>query len=793
MPGPLAWGDAPHFYPEELKELVSWEPLAWTTRGINFGGVNPQIFIFPWLLLYGVLGQLVGNDLAIRVVFYFPAVILAAVGPVLLTKYLGLSKKVQFFSSLVYLLNTYFLLLVDGGQVGVTLAYGFSPVVLLFLKKYFDEPSFFGFWQALIFSFLLTTIDPRVATIVLLTAFLMRPRLKLLVLLSITLAGLNAYWLIPLLKIPNHSFGQALSGVSLVKFRHAMTLFNPHWPGNLFGQTNLPPWYFYGLPVLVIIGAWVGKNWRLLFLFLVFAILTAGILPIETIPFGFVFRDSTKFFVPTILFAGILVGSAVDYFKSKFKIIDLVVYGYLLFLILPALVGQMSFVLSARQHSQDFQKLYQTLQSATGKFRTAWFPEHHPLVYETKSKPALDAKNLVEARPFADMNTGSFDVFNFLHNPNLIDWFRVLGIKYLVFSGDPRIVTPNQDQEDQWNDLLARVATTSGLVKQDWATNFPVYEVLDTRPQVYTVDRLYVVVGSPLGEKPLEAVYFEDGKFDPTNLEEIASDSAKIVFNGKDKSDLAMSFLQDYFIGPEEAKTSQWAVYQPEEYLTYKYQLLIRGWQFNEFDYQKGIAFSTIPGEKMKFKIRVPKDDNYVLAMRKGDPGKGLGWETKGQFYKKGKYEIIVENETDLTVFNVVALIPNDVFQKAQTKADVFAEHFGTAEVDELASEIQEVDYQIVSPVQYRVATPETACWIIFTDSYNPFWKLYQGRLATQPTGSSVPVYSMVNGFYVDPKWSKLEIVFEGQKQVRWGLWATAVSALTLAIVLLWFYPKRDV
>ncbi len=123
--GPLAWGDAPFFYPHGLKELIT-EPLAWTNRGIDFGGINLLVWLSPLTILYGILGSLLklGNDLTIRILFYFPAVIFSVIGIYSLTRYLKFSRTVSFFASLVYVLNTYFLLVVDGGQVGFALAYG---------------------------------------------------------------------------------------------------------------------------------------------------------------------------------------------------------------------------------------------------------------------------------------------------------------------------------------------------------------------------------------------------------------------------------------------------------------------------------------------------------------------------------------------------------------------------------------------------------------------------------------------------------------------------------------------
>jgi len=770
VPGPLAAGDAPHFFFEELKDL-SFEPTAWTARGHNLGGINQPLWLHPVMILYRYLGQLLGNDLTIRILFYLPAIILAGLGPFLLTRYLKFSGKIQFFSSLFYLLNTYFLLLIDGGQVGVALAYGFFPVTLLFLIKN-------KFWPALTITFLLTVADPRIAVICFLTALLWNlnsKNLKFYILLVVTLVGLTAYWWFPLAKI-RQAVSLGMPDLTLVRLRHAITIFSPHWPGNIFGKVANPPWYFYGVSVLILGNLVWTKKRKLVILFLVFAFLA-------TIPLGSAFRDSTKFFVPLVLLGGILIGQTVEKFKKSWA--TALVYVYLIFLVHPALLGNLNFVLSGNKYSGDFQKIYENSKTDNSFFRTAWFPSVHPLTFETESTPALDAKDLVNLRPLAAVNAGSSDNFNYIHRDNFLDWYDLLGIKYLVFSGDPRNPYPNEEERQSWDDLLALTATTSGLVRQDWITDISVYENPDTLPRIFSTDQLNVVIGPELATnyQLLTTVYVEDGKWDPHTLEGTASESASLVFNGKNETDLAMSFLQDYFVGPADAGKNQWAVYGPEEYLTYKYQLLIRDYVFNDFDYNRGIAFSTQEGEKITFEFKVPETGNYVVAARRAGPDGDFGWETSQKTLKKGRHKEVIASNGKLSIFNVIALIPKTEFDKAIALAKTFNLHFGSVSDDETRDFVwEQVEVEKTSPTRYLVNFPENARWIVFTDSYHPGWAMTKDRLEYP----SLPAYSMVNVFYRRPGWVTAEMVFAGQDQVRWGIWVSTVSILTLAIIWLW-------
>ena len=202
----LSLGDAPFYYPEGLKELVSGLP-SWSQSGINFGGKSLVLWLSPMMMIYGSLNKYfgLGNDTITRIIFYFPSVILAGLGPYFLTKYLKFSKTVQFFSSLSYIFNTYFILLVDGGQVGIALAYGILPLIVLFWKKFFDSKTVSSFFLALIFTFMLCAIDPRITIISFALLSLWQvgeghiKNIIWLLIAGILLIPLNVYWLLPLI------------------------------------------------------------------------------------------------------------------------------------------------------------------------------------------------------------------------------------------------------------------------------------------------------------------------------------------------------------------------------------------------------------------------------------------------------------------------------------------------------------------------------------------------------------------------------------------------------------------
>jgi len=782
------WGDAPFFYPEGLKELFS-EPLTWVTRNTSFGGVNSVLWISPIMFLMGAVHRFfgLGSDALVRIFFYFPAIIFSGAGAYWLVRYLKLSRLVCFFAPLFYILNTYFILLLDGGQVGIALAYGFFPLVILFGKKLLDKSSLNKFFVFLTAAFVLTVIDPRISIIALITLFFWQTldapkKLWLLILAGVLLIPLNFYWIYPLIKLGAGSAGANIADLRLSSLLNSLLLYAPHWPGNIFGKVIPPPFYFALVPFLIF-GSFLFKPksklyLNLVVLFLTFAFLAKGSTPplggwfdflVNKVPFGFAFRDSTKFFIPLVLFGGILLGGTISQLKSW--VLRVGCYLFLLLLILPAFLGKMNFVLSGREVNADFQIIYQNLRNETGFFRTVWFPEKHSLAFETSAKPAIDARELVSLAPFANLNA-SEDVFNFLNNPAFVEWLRIFGVKYLVLSGDARNINPTEDEVKDWRTILSLVGKTPGLQKVAWGTEFPVYEIPDSFPRFYAVKSLAAVVG-PMLKDPVVAVYFEDGKFDPELLNGKDENSVKIYFNGKDKTDLTLSFLQKYFVSPGESPASQWAIYPSADYLKAKYELLIRGFGYRDFDYGQGIAFSTQRGEKIAFKFEVPADGKYYLASRQATLAKpNFSWTLEQKDFNKGTFTWGVENQADLTVFNTIALIPAAEFKKAQDQTEVFLKHFGTASLKDL----QKVDRQPVDLAAIKSG------WLVLNDNFNPLWNLKKGVEYFTP----VPVYSSVNGFYVGPDWTDLRLEFRGQEYFRWGVWGSVLTILALAIFFLY-------
>lgn len=811
MIGPLAFGDAPYFFPENLNELFQ-KPLIWDFRNNNFGASQAQVlWLYLPTFLMGLLGKLgISADIAIRIIFYFPATIIAFLGLLLFIKGFVKNNFAATLCSFLYVFNTYFLLLIDGGQIGLALAYGLFPLFLYFINKG-------NFLFSVLFFFFLTNTDLRVAILALLTYFLInfnRLSKKIIYVILVTFL-LDAFWIVPFIF-------NGFSGTGIIQIKNdlpanfitlfnGLAIFNPHFPLNEFGKANSMPWYFIFLPILLFTNV-LFKNRRenlilyiLFFMFISLIIIPFGPLKpsfdfiMNHIPLTSAFRDSTKFFIPLILIASILLAKTIEGIKSN--IFSFIVYLYLLLLILPALTGNLSGVLSVTKFDENYNNIYLNLKSDNNFYRTIWFPERPPLGFSTQGREGISAQELYEEIPFAMMITGTYDQFNFLHDPKLSSWFEVLGIKYAFFPESPR--QKNWTEVDLTNrKLFLEFINTLGLKKLDWGINFPVFEVAKQRNKIYGAKKILVVVGDgsfydrlDFTKAPL--LFVEDGFTDPSDLLALPKTSFNLVFHNSDEEDLKMSFLQKFFLRDNNIVNNNWGRYKPSELLQWRYELLKKGIANFDFGFNKGIYFSSIKDEEINFKVKVLSDDKYYLATRflsaTDSAGIKVKFSEKEEIIKnessrfkwnflgpvtlsRGDYIVNFKNLKGFVAINTLALISEKNLIESQAKTDTLLRHSNKETLDD-ANNIIKVDYKQDNQVSYRISNVSYPGWIIFSDHFNSGWEL-------ESSNGSYPIYSMINGFYIKESSPSLKLEYKPQKYVDQGIILSIGSFFTFLVIL---------
>ncbi|QQS38601.1 oligosaccharide repeat unit polymerase [Candidatus Woesebacteria bacterium] len=852
----LSWGDAPNFTNREFTDLFS-EPYSWINRDGNLGTIDPRLFIKPILMLYGIMGKYLGlpNNIIINLLFFFPAIILSLIGPIYLAKKLKYPPLVWFFASLFYTLNTYFILLIDGGQVGVALSYGIFPFTILTLTNVISKLSPKKYFLALFVLTLNTIADPRIALIALFVALLVgfieapgkwRLIIKNLLLIVLPWICINSYWIIPLVKIHPENSASFVTNLNFISFVNGIFFYQPHWYKNIFGEITYPAWYFLLIPVTVFGNLFSSKDKRelkiiLILLFLIF--LLKGATPpmgniysfaVTNLPFGESFRDNSKFFVPVMLLAGISMGSFLTTICDKLskhtllgKSITLFAYIYLLFLVAPAMLGNMNFVLSIRNYPDELSEINTILSEDHEYYRSLWFPDKHPSTFETENNPALNASDMPNLRPLANLTVGSSDKYNYIYQTDkYIAWYRLLGIKYLVLSKDHRNPYKlNGEEQKDWNRLQMALNNNTELKKERDSNDISFYKIDNSVPRIFKADELLAVVGPEIetefGDDGLPNkinAYFEDGLWNPLLLDKIASESATIIFNGTNEDDFTMTFLQKDYVDPKKF-ASEWAYFNNDKYLDFKYQLLIRGIKTKTFDYRLGSFLSEKIGEKIVVNFGEVQDASYILAIRslggmdsklRYEIGNEQGeivseafnkdsgetqfrWFTQGIKLFDGDNKLTITNLGGINSVNTVALITADEWNKAKNHSSTYMAHFGVRvyadDTNDKPPASSNLEFEKKNPTVYELSPQKENGWIVFTDAFHPGWRITY----LQSTSLSIPAYSMVNAFYIKPSNSPYKLEFGPQVYVRWGLYYTTLSLVVIAIVALWFSPEKKV
>src|SRR3989344_2290345 len=260
-------------------------------------------------------------------------------------------------------------------------------------------------------------------------------------------AILNSYWIVPLFRkgadlvIENFDSSLGFEYFSFADFSHAFSLLHPNWPENIFGKTYFLQPEFLILPVIAYISLLFIKNSKqiqnsklqnknnltmrqlsngtILFfalLGIVGAFLAKGANPpfgevnlwlFENFPGMSMFRDPTKFYILVVLSYSILVPFSIvslsKWVNSKFKIQNylpnlflLFTILYLIFLIRPAIFGQLSGTFKSHTVPQEYIELKNFIKAQNESFGILWIPEKHRYGFYSGYNPFVSAREFMD-------------------------------------------------------------------------------------------------------------------------------------------------------------------------------------------------------------------------------------------------------------------------------------------------------------------------------------------------------------------------------------------------------------
>lgn len=529
---PLSSGDWNFRFDDQIGNFTLfpyvWSPLLSSTGGnISFIlGLNTYFlstalilstyFHIQWLLIE-------------RLVWFWPFLIISIFSSHFLFKKL-FPNKFALLSSFIFLFNTYNLMLVGGGQMGVAMAYAASPLVLAFFIKLIDGPRLFfrtsviaGFIVALQFLF-----DIRISYVMLFAAFIyffisgqkergvknfIKKFGKIFIPTGLITILLNAFWLLPFLAYhqnPLQQLGEAYSTAgavgyfSFAKFEQTISLLHPYWTENIFGKVGFMKSEFLILPILAYTGLFFInglkslREKRYILFFSLLGLLGAFLAKGANSLFGEVylwlfsyfpgfimFRDPTKWYLLVVISYSILIPFTVWKIhewlrlKSKFSIFNfqnvflLFVISCLLFLIRPAWMGDLTGTFKSHNLPNDYIKLEQFLSKDKYFYRTFWVPAYERFGFRSDVRSAISGKNFIN-------KYDPYDTVDYLRNKNSQEILQELSVRYVIvpFDSQGEIFLKDRKYDDkQYLDIVKNLKSIPWLKEVRGFGKIGVFEV----------------------------------------------------------------------------------------------------------------------------------------------------------------------------------------------------------------------------------------------------------------------------------------------------------------------------
>ncbi len=446
----FASGDAPFFFSEQLQTLSIF-PDAWHGQeGFGYSAL-PMLWIdYPFKLITFLLFQLGFSWFWIDKFWWMLVFFLCIVGAYRLTK--------SWIGSFVYSINTYILLLFDGGQLGVALAYGFFPFVVLSIMKYVSLDS--SLRSAILLALHLGTLmilDLRFAYIafVFFALFFLysvkekriRSSLTIFVIPFIVI-GLNSFWILPNILAREslqsstlyESKKSDLSFFSVADVPKALSLLHPNYPDNMFGRVYFFKPEFLLIPILAYSAFFFSRSWYATF-FGLLGFLGAFLSKGTREPFGtfyevlfnyfpgfFLFRDPTKWYVLIALSYAVLI----PYFFRRISKNKIGIGFFLLFWLFSlryVFLGQVNGNISPPSLTEDAVRFKNLLIHDENFGRVLWLPRRDVFGFHSERHPSVSASVM-----FSESSV--LGILRAFDDPETIPLLRSYGVAYIVIPED---------------------------------------------------------------------------------------------------------------------------------------------------------------------------------------------------------------------------------------------------------------------------------------------------------------------------------------------------------------------
>lgn len=428
----LSSGDWPYLYKENIEAFSILKP--------------PFLWVDPYYQLTAKIGIIVFSlswEVTEKIFWFYPFLIISILSSWIFC--FGSFKKIlkehdahlaSVIGTMLYTTNTYILMIVGGGQMGVALSYAFAPLVLhLFFSLLENNKRNFSLLVALLLaSSLQLMFDPRIYLVTLSIVFLLyfinvffersflSSTFDMIIVLVFSLI-LNSFWILPNLFNYNVQYDEAASAfevvfLSFANFSNTISLLHPNWPENIFGKVYFMRSEFLLLPIiafasLVFIERSKKIDAKIVIFYACIAIIGSFLAKGTNPPFGEVyqflsalpgfmmFRDPTKFFLLIIIAFSILIpfslfrlGSFIEKRTKIRYVLPAIIVLFLLYwslLLFPALSMSLNGTFKPKVVPQEYISLKYFIQGQKDNFNILWVPQRQRFGFASREHSAINS------------------------------------------------------------------------------------------------------------------------------------------------------------------------------------------------------------------------------------------------------------------------------------------------------------------------------------------------------------------------------------------------------------------
>lgn len=444
----LSSGDWPYLFKETITSLPAFvgEQSLWLDTYYHLTAkLGVQVLHLPW-------------EIAEKLFWYYPFLVLALLFSWLLAysyfdhvHQVSLRRSLAALGSLIYATNSYILMIVGGGQMGVAMAFAFAPGVFwAFLRLFRDQRvSFLRLVFTVLVSSLQLMFDPRLFILTIFgmlwmvyvqNGFVDRRSLisiggKILLIVFAAVC-LNLFWILPNLSSYKSFYADATQGLgvlsyfSFAKFSNSIALLHPNWPENVFGKIYFMKPQFLILPMLAFGSLFFVQhmqkkkgNATATVGFALLALFGAFLAKGTNEPFGWIytllaripgfmiFRDPTKFYVLIALSYSVLIPLMLYQIGKKLDIrfhasTYLALYSFLLvwgILHRQAFLGGLTGTFQPHTVPTEYIRLKDYFAGQRRDFSVLWLPRRQRFGYYSTTQQAINSQDVLADVPAWDL------------------------------------------------------------------------------------------------------------------------------------------------------------------------------------------------------------------------------------------------------------------------------------------------------------------------------------------------------------------------------------------------------